>query len=245
MKKSNVQITAAAVFAAMLLGGCGDEPYALSEKEEQIIVNYSAHVVGKFNKTGKEGLRLIDVEALLEEEAAAQEPEAGGDTELSSESPEGTPAAGDGSGMPVPENPVQTASLGELFGSENIKVDYVGSRLSTDYVEKEFYAMDADAGMVFLVVGIDITNVGEEPAALDFLSATPAFTAVVNGEPAVAAELTLLSNDFSTLEAEVEAKATLETVLLFQIPETITSIDTLTLEVSVNGGNYQVNLENM
>ncbi len=96
MKKSNVQITAAAVFAAMLLGGCGDEPYALSEKEEQIIVNYSAHVVGKFNKTGKEGLRLIDVEALLEEEAAAQEPEAGGDTELSSESPEGTPAAGDG-----------------------------------------------------------------------------------------------------------------------------------------------------
>ncbi len=236
MKKSNVQITAAAVFAAMLLGGCGDEPYALSEKEEQIIVNYSAHVVGKFNKTGKEGLRLIDVEALLEEEAAAQEPEAGGDTELSSESPEGTP---------VPENPVQTASLGELFGSENIKVDYVGSRLSTDYVEKEFYAMDADAGMVFLVVGIDITNVGEEPAALDFLSATPAFTAVVNGEPAVAEELTLLSNDFSTLEAEVEAKATLETVLLFQIPETITSIDTLTLEVSVNGGNYQVNLENM
>ncbi len=43
----------------------------------------------------------------------------------------------------------------------------------------------------------------------------------------------------------MEAKATLETVLLFQIPETITSIDTLTLEVSVNGGNYQVNLENM
>ncbi len=244
MKRSKLQMAAMAVLFIFLLGGCGEAPYELTEKEEQMIVNYSAHIVGKHNRYQKDGLEYVDL-ASLEEPASSetQEPEAVPETE--SDAPEGgAPAAGGGGALPA-EEAVKSASLGELFGAENIRVEFVGTRLSGEYIEKEYYAMDADPGNTFLIVGIDVTNAGTEPAEVSFLALAPAFRASVNGEPAVPAEMTLLTSDFSTFEDTLDAGATRETVLLFQVAETVASADSLVLEVTLNGENYQINLENM
>lgn len=53
MKISKIKTMAALSAVAMLLGGCGEAPYQLTESEEDVIVNYSAHMVSKFNTDQK------------------------------------------------------------------------------------------------------------------------------------------------------------------------------------------------
>lgn len=69
MRKSKVQMTAAALMAVILLGGCGEAPYELNDKEEAVIVNYASHVVSKYNTYQREGLMHVAQEAEITEEA--------------------------------------------------------------------------------------------------------------------------------------------------------------------------------
>lgn len=45
MKRTGMRLTAVAAVTALLLGGCGEQPYSLTEDEEGMIVDYSAHAV--------------------------------------------------------------------------------------------------------------------------------------------------------------------------------------------------------
>lgn len=47
--------------AGLMLTGCGDAAYDLTDKEESIIVNYAAHMVTKYNTYQKEGLAYVDL----------------------------------------------------------------------------------------------------------------------------------------------------------------------------------------
>ena len=42
MKRTGMRLTAVAAVTALLLGGCGEQPYSLTEDEEGMIVDYSA-----------------------------------------------------------------------------------------------------------------------------------------------------------------------------------------------------------
>lgn len=240
MRRAKVQMTTAALMAVLLLGGCGEAPYELTEQEENIIVNYSAHVVAKYNRYQKEGLAYVEPEELpdteelpVEDDTQASVPENG--------TPEGgTPAAGaDTEAAEV----LQTATLEELFGVPGLEIDYIGARLSDSYVEDTYYAMYPDEGKQYLVLGIDITNTAEEPVTVDYLTAAAGFQVTVNNEITSTAEFTILTQDFATFEGTLEPGATKETVLLFQVPVTVASVDNLELVVSA-GDNYQIILEN-
>ena len=41
MKRTGMRLTAVAAVTALLLGGCGEQPYSLTEDEEGMIVDYS------------------------------------------------------------------------------------------------------------------------------------------------------------------------------------------------------------
>lgn len=243
MKIKKIQLTAAACLATLMLGGCGEAAYDLTEKEENIIVNYSAHVLAKYNTYQKDGLTWVNMEEETEAEEEVTIPNESTETAES-----GTPAEGDTSGAQgdvVAQQPAQTATLNEVFGNSEIQVDYVGVRLDQTYGQEKYYVLDADAGKTYMIVGIDVTNIGMSPATVDNLSASPQFTATLNGTETMTSELTILNEDFSTYEAILEAGETAETVLLFQVPETVTSIEQLTLNVSLDGENYQIILESM
>ena len=53
-------------------------------------------------------------------------------------------------------------------------------------------------------------------------------------------ELTVLMEDFSTYQETVGVAETADTVLLFQVPDTVTEVQNVTLSVSVDGNNYQI-----
>ena len=237
MKKRNVQIAAIAM-AGLMLTGCGDAAYYLTDKEESIIVNYAAHMVAKYNTYQKEGLAYVDLDDEDTEDTDSETSETADDT-AADESTSG----GNGTGAPADSTDAENAvSLDEIFGQDGLSLSYVGARLETSYVEDSYYALQADPGYTYLVVGIDITNNSDVDVDVDYLTRQPEFAATVNGEAKSRAETTILMQDFSTYQGTLKAGDTVETVLLFQVPDSVESVDDLVLEVSVDGNNYQINL---
>lgn len=237
MRRSKLRMTAAAMAAMLLVGGCGDAPYELTDQEERIIANYSAHILSKYNKYQREGLAFVSAELSetdMQEEPVPDVPETEENADLS-ETPD-VPETEGAEEVPA----IQTATLQELFGTGSLSVSYVGARLADSYVQDEYYALNADAGKSYLIVGIDITNIGEMDSEFNQLGSETKFEAIVNGEVTCSSELTFLLEDFSSYEDMVAAGATVETVLLFQVPNTVTEVSSLQLNVAVHGNNYQI-----
>lgn len=245
MKRRKLQMTMIAVMFAMLMGGCAEEAYTLTEKEEALIVNYSAHVVTKYNTYQKEGLTYVwpeDTEAVEDGQPEAVASDVQQAEQMTAE---------DGVQAEVPnyvENNMETtyapntATFTELFGGNGIELDYVGVRLATTYVEGA-YLLYPDEGKQFLVMGIDITNAGQADVRVDYLSDGSEFQLILNGEVKSPSEITLLMQDFSTFEAILKAGETRETILLFQIPTSVTTVERVDLVVS-GEESYQIILEN-
>ena len=59
MRRTRIKMMAAVMAATMLLGGCGDALYDLTDDEENVIVNYAAHIVTKYNTYQREGLTYV------------------------------------------------------------------------------------------------------------------------------------------------------------------------------------------
>lgn len=236
MKISKIKTMAAVTTAAVLFGGCGEAPYALTESEENIIVNYSAHVVAKFNTEQEQGLSYVNMDAVEEAETMTEVQE---DTEApvsdveEAALPEGAVAG---------EQTVQTASLNDIFGTESISVAYEGVSLAADYVENSYYAVDADPGKIFLVLTFAITNNGTEEAVFDNLAKIPSFEVNTADGVKASSELSVLLEDFATYQGNIPAGETQKAVLLFQIPDTATGTPEFTLSVMMGGTSYQISL---
>lgn len=244
MGRTKLLMTTAVIMTAMMMSGCGEEAYTLTDSEENLIVNYSAHVVTKYNTYQKEGLTYV-WEDEAEDEADAMQPQ--------STEPVSADAVSEAETMAtVPEDTAENeetvyaanaVTLDDLFGMPGIEIDYVGARIAIQYAEDDYYVLYPDSGKQYLVLGFDITNTGEAVAYVNNLDSSAKFQVVLNDEKTVSSELTLLLDDFSTFEATLKPGETRETVLLFQVPATITSVDKLSLFAKTDD-NYQIILEN-
>ena len=111
MKRTGMRLTAVAAVTALLLGGCGEQPYSLTEDEEGMIVDYSAHAVAKFNTSQPDGLANVsrneqETEAVDESQTTETENKITLDAS-------GNAAAGDQS---TENKTAEPSTLDELFG---------------------------------------------------------------------------------------------------------------------------------
>lgn len=238
MKISKIKTMAAFTAIAMLLGGCGEAPYVLTESEEDIIVNYAAHVVTKFNADQKQGLAYVNMNAV--ESTGETETELQEDSEMPVVDEE--TAISPETGISTETPGAQMASLKDIFGDENIDVAYVGASLASNYIENSYYSVDADMGKTFLILEFSITNNGTEEAEVDNLTKTPFFQVKTADGMTVSSELTVLLEDFSAYQGSIPAGEAQKTVLLFQIPDTVTEVPEFSLSVNVSGTSYQIAL---
>lgn len=236
MRRTKITMIAAVLASGMLLGGCGEAPYDLTESEENVIVNYSAHVVTKYNTYQKEGLTYVEPESTETVDAdETSEPVAEETAETSANPGADTGSTETGIEMPV----TATATLADLFGVPGVEFTYVGARVDGSYLAGDYYAMYPDTGKVYVILGIDITNTSETPLDIDILSKIPKFTAIVNGTVKSSAEMTVLNDDFSTFQETMMAGNTRETILIFQVPDSVTTVDSLQLYVQLDD-NIQI-----
>ena len=240
MRNSRMKTAVILCAATLLLGGCGDAPYELTESEESMIVNYASHVVAKFNIKQKDGLTYVDLSELEED---TEEIEAENTEETQTEESQEI-ANAEGNEVEIEENmdgegTVSSKTLQEVFGTEQVSVTYAGYELKKNYIEADYYAMEASAGKIYLVLNIDLTNTGETEASADVLSQTPTFRVSADGVES-AAEMTFLLNDFSTYQGVIPVGETVHTVLLFEVNEATENVSELSLNIKLNGENVTI-----
>lgn len=225
------------VIAAVLLTGCGEAPYELTEKEQKLIVNYSAHVVSKYNMYQMDGLSHVLEGQETSETEKTETPESSAQQEES--------VSGGGAGAAVLEDGVQE-TLEAIYADTGLTVSYAGHEITDTYVESDIYALKPSHGKVFAVLNLLAENVTEETVVVNNMAAGDTFslnctldTGDIWNTPAV---LSLLTNEFLTYEGSIEPGAAEELVLIFEIPAGTVSIENLVLKINKNNNIYEINL---
>lgn len=249
MKSSKMKITALVLAAAFTFTGCGETLYDLTPEEESAVVSYASHVVAKFNRYQRDGEVFVEQEILDREDEEEQglpvDPqETEADTEEAEQSTQsGEENAGqDGQGAEDSEDTQNTISIQEALGLGAVTAEYEGSSLCGTYEESDVYVVDADAGKQLLVLNVKLTNEAGDAADLDILQKKPSFDAVVNGERSVKARMTILPDDLTTYQGSIAPGESVDTVIIFQVPEEIQTVSDLELGITIDGSRYTANL---
>ena len=239
MKNRKIKEAVLCLACMLFLTGCGTKAYLLTDSEEDIIVNYAAHVVSKYNACQKDGLVYVnqELETTETEEIVPEDAEPDDNTlEIS----DGTTVSGEN------EEETVTSSLNDVFGSDGLELSYTGVELAADYKEGESRDAWASEGKQFMILSIEISNPTEAELSLDNLTTRVKFSADYSPDGAestsVSAYTTIMLNDFSTYAETIPAGETKQAVLLFQIPDSVTEVSDLVLHITSENTDYQIKL---
>ena len=201
--KAIKRIGIAAVIFCIFLTGCGTSMVKLTEEEENIIVAYASGSVAKNNRYMLKGLRYPKEEEEEEEEEqpVAPKPE---------EEAESVPVPDQGDGQPEagtadPQPAGQTATLAEAVGQGAITAEYRGYELRQNYIVGDYFALNAGAGMTYLVLNIGLVNTSQEPVECNMFARNVDCSIYINEVLTANAVNTVLTEDFVTYMGTLDA----------------------------------------
>lgn len=211
MKKKSVAVLV--LITSLALTGCGTQLTKLTDSERKQIIQYSAHVIGEFNKGQPEGYKAMNKKQLDEirypKEERVKEPE-------TSTQATGTNGSNESGKQDARES--ESATLTQVVGTSGIEATYKGYKIQKDYVKDDVFAMNASDGNVYVVVNIELKNTTQSKVKCDILGMNnQIFLDMNNGEDSVKALTTLLPNDFSTFSEKIAGGAKKSTVLIFEV----------------------------
>ena len=199
---------------ALCLGGCGDALHELTVEEESLIVHYAAYVVAKHNIQQKDGMSGVAIpEVVPENSESADVPD---DTQI----PEDTQNPnGEGGNGDAPQVEDTTVTLADAIGhGSDLSITYGGSYVSNDYIEGSAYSVDASAGNIYYIMKFTLTNTTATDVEVENVTKGLNFK-LVYGDKTASSEVTFLMTDLSTYYGTIPAGQSVETVLLFEVPE--------------------------
>lgn len=228
MRKKRVLFLGISLLLCFVFSGCGDEMYSLTEEEEQLIVDYSAKVVAKYNKASDVGVSKLYFSSDEQEEVKADEQNDIGEEEMPDIPDIGTTEGATGEAT-------SQVSFGEAFGFESVEFSNEGFEVEQEYNNSDMVLLRAPKGKSYLVLNIKATNTSESSVDLDLLSSNPTFTVSLNGNT-YNNETTILLNDLTTYQGELSAKGSADLVILFLVPTVSKEeIGDISLAATING----------
>lgn len=211
MKKYKRYLSIAVAVMMLFLTGCGTELYELTEEEETLIVHSAAYLLAKHNIQQKDGANGYPLPDSFEEEESESESE--------SEYDEGEGSSGTESDKPKPSEDM--ISLAELIGhKDSLKVTFEGSKITNSYMEGEAYLVNAQAGKIFYVMKLKLTNITGQDVTVNNAAKSP-MVKLVSDVVTVKSEVTFLMSDFSTYQGTISAGESVETILLFEVSKEV------------------------
>lgn len=258
MNRIKLLLVLTASCAVFALGGCVSAIPELSEDETEIVTQYMADLLLKYDANyqdtllNEEELALaLEEEAVKAEEAKAQEEE---QTRLEAEKAQASQAdeievvGGNSSGS----NSNSAATVGTIadmpgaLGLTDTDFDYLGYEICSQYPSEEgalYFAMTPTQGNELLILKFNLANVSGEEYSVDMMSMGASFAIGINGGSYTAALTTLLENDLSMLMDTLPVESGKEVVLVTEVPEG-TTIDSIVLYVRAQqGGKAEMKLE--
>ena len=197
---------------SLCLGGCGDALHELTIEEESVIVHYAAYVVAKHNIQQKDGMSGVFIP-----ETESENTESVADTELPDDMQNSDAQGNETVDTPQVEN--TSVTLAEAIGhGDDLTVAYGGSYVSNNYIEGSVYSVDAAAGKIYYIMKFVLSNTTENDVEVENVTKGLSFK-LVYGDKTVTSEVTFLMTDLSTYYGTISAGQSVETVLLFEVPE--------------------------
>lgn len=229
MRKQKIKTVAAVLAVSFMMTGCGTPLFELTEEEENLIAYSAARMVSKYNIQQKDGMINVRIEEdETEEKVPVLNEEENSETVKEENNTQGN-TSGESQNV---QNKVSFASA--IGHGSDLSITYKGSSISKHYTEGGYYSVDAESGKTFYVMKFAIKNTSKSKVTLDNVSLNGTFK-LVAGDLKVNAEVTFLNTDLATYVGEIASGATVDTILLFEIPESkANSIGTPELQVIVN-----------
>ena len=221
--------------------------FGLTDSQQKVYAEYAAGVLMKYNAGSN--MRILEGKKLTQQEEkeqvakereekrakAAAEYEANknkgtkeNQSSSSSSNSSGSSSGGTGSSY--------ISDMATATGMNSFSITYDGYEIADSYPnsgEDVFLAMDAREGNLFLVTKYRVTNTGGQTENFNMFSKQAKFRVDLNGER-YKSQYTLLLDDLSMYKGDVEAGETIETILLFEIPEAAAAnISDMVLSITV------------
>lgn len=239
---------------ALLLTGCAGE-VELSQADSDRVAQYAANLVLKYDRNyketllsekeiyeAKEKLRIAaekeaELQALLatknQKEQEQEKEEGSGDTT---------------GGENIETEVVVTHTLQEVLNIPGLEIQNTGYNIVDEYPEsgesEEVMAVDvrAASGKKLLIMKYTITNNSGNNLECDLFSKDISCNITVNGTVKADSMLTMLLNDLGTLKMEIEAGTSYEAVQVFEVPENVTAVEQLELNMNMGNETFAIQL---
>ena len=240
---------------ALNMCACKGEQLTLNEEDENKVVNYASDILVEHDVNHESTLRSFSEKELnrivkLDMLAAAAQAGIGeSSTEAEEESSEEAVSDDTSGGEGGSADDFSNMSIAEALGLTDFDISFKGYDILQQYPETEeqaigtFTISPGSSEDKLLVLHFDIFNAGNSAAKCDILDMKPQFRLVLNDRKHSFLN-TLLLNDLTIFDDEIEAGQSKDAVLIAEISsDKAESIDKIGLIVKMNGENIKISLE--
>lgn len=225
MKKAWIKVLTVGIAGACLTG-CGSTIPEMTEQQQELVVEYAAGELLKYDRNHV--ARLVTLEMDQEEEAegidSASMAETGNDLandEVSDkEADEGGVGADEVTVIDQTEEALP-ASVDEFLKMDEVKISYTGYEVTDSYPEEmseeAYFFMSATENSKLLVLKFQVENLSTQEKDLNFAQSQTRYKIVVDGAEHNALT-TMLLNDLAYYQGVLAPQESVELVLVGEVP---------------------------
>ncbi len=235
----------------MLLCGCNSDVPDLTPEQAALISEYATHLLVKHSELSDRNLlNEKELEEGIIAEAEERERKIKAD-EIAQSYLNKEVEMIDGAVMEEEDGDagedlevVPMQAIGEFFGEDRFTIDYSSYELCKSYPaegEEEFFmAMDATVGNQLCVVKFSVRNVTSQDSEFNMIGKNSKYMLQTADGETIPAQATLLLDDLSSYKGTIAANATEQMVLVFEVDDSVTQMDSSQLVMKNNGGGENV-----
>lgn len=247
MKKNNFKAWAAVTSMVMLLTGCGSSFPDMTEEQEDMVGEYAAMLLIKYDANNRS--RLVsreEVEAREAELQKKQQQEEARKAQKEKKNKDKDQTATVLDGQQINDNTVE--SMEAFFAlPEGVTITYAGNELCSSYPayseESGYPVVDAVEGRQLLVLKFNMSNQSPSDHVIDILSQNVTFRVTVNDSYSRNTLLTMMEDDFSTYTGTLSAGESVNVVLLAEVDYDVAeSLASVSLKLKNESNTYTIQL---
>lgn len=225
--KKKIYCYSGVLLAGMLfLVGCGNEIPEMNEEERNMVVNYAADIVQKYDSNRLTKFQMMTPspeESIQEEESAEKVSEQEMPKEQENDFSGETDPSDTVEQVEVIDNTTENAeaTLDEAIMYDGFHFSYEGYETDESYPSagtESYFTMNATEGNDLLVLKFSASNQSESEETLDMIGKGIRFKIQINGETKNALT-TMLLNDFANYKDMIPAGERIELVVICEIPK--------------------------
>lgn len=212
----------------LMLGGCGNEIPDMTDEQMDLIGEYAAITLLKYDANNRS--RLVDLEQYKDTVEKPQKESEQSEEIQESKEPGSidNPLGEDGEAV-MPEPPVQLTLEEVLDLPAGVKMTYLGSGAYNRYPDAEdkdiFFCLEATAGKKLLVLEFALENQSAESVNVDFFHKECQYRIKGDDNYSRSALTTMLLDDLASYVGSISSGGREELILLFEVDEEHASQD--------------------